>query len=98
MKKYLWVVALVLSSLVASSLFAGTVPADSSRAHQDQAFLNQLAGQTKAPMSPVLVKAPLPVLSVIRCQDTYCQIDANCNVSCYNSGYCNKGLNRCVPY
>jgi hypothetical protein len=98
MKKYLWVVALVLSSLVASSLFAGTVPTDSTRAQQDQAFLNTLAGQAKAPMSPVLVKTPLPVLEVIRCPDAYCRIDTDCDVACYNSGFCNRALNRCVPY
>jgi hypothetical protein len=94
MKKYLWVMALVLSSLV-----AGTVAADSSRAQQDQAFLNELARPATAPVSPVEVKTPLlPALGVIRCQDTYCQVDANCNVSCYNSGFCNRGTNRCVPY
>ena len=85
-------------ALVFSPLVAGTVAADSSRTQQDQAFLNELARPATAPVSPVEVKTRLlPKLSY-RCQATYCQIDADCNIPCFNSGFCNRGTNLCVPY
>jgi hypothetical protein len=93
MKKYLWVVALVISSL-----FAGSVAADSSHAQQDQAFLKELAQQVKVPMLPMSV-APeqdhLPLPSPALCNQVSCTANFQCQAPCPGGGYCDRFLKKC---
>lgn len=92
MKKYLWVVALVLSSL-----FAGSVAADSSHAQQDQAFLQELAQQAKLPMSvavaPEQDQLPLPTLAL--CNQVSCTANYQCQTPCPGGGYCDRFTKKC---
>ncbi|MDP9122730.1 MAG: hypothetical protein M3O15_15395 [Acidobacteriota bacterium] len=93
MKKNLWVMVLVLSSL-----FAGTVAAESSRSQQDQVFFNQLVQQAKAPMSAVLVPAP-SVKSL--CSVTRCNSSSTCWAVCpggVGSSYCDVRQHECYPF
>jgi hypothetical protein len=94
MKKYLWILAL---ALVISSRFAGSLAADSSHARQDQAFLDGLAQQARAPMSAVLVPAP-SVKSL--CSVTRCNSNPTCWAVCpggAGSSYCDVVQHKCFP-
>jgi hypothetical protein len=97
MKKYLWVLAL---ALVISALSAGSVAADSSHKLQDQAFLNALAQQVKAPVSPVFVLSdnPLPGPPAV-C--SFCTTDTDCWATCpggEGSSYCDRIRHKCLPF
>jgi len=84
MKKCLLVVALVMASLCARN-----VAADSSHAAQDQAFLNQLAQQAEAPMTPAAAQVPLkPGTALLLCNQTSCRYHSDCQVACPGGGYC----------
>jgi len=92
MKKYLWVMALV----VLSSWFAGSVAADSSHAQQDQAFLQQLA-QPAAPM-PVFVSPEQeqpPIAAPALCNQVSCTANFQCQTPCPGCGYCDPSTRRC---
>lgn len=97
MKKYLCLVALVLATLTAA-----TVSADGSPTPQDQAFVQGLAQQAKAPESPVLAEdCPAPQAANVYCQGVYCTQDNDCWTYCIGgvgASYCNRGLHNCVPY
>jgi hypothetical protein len=99
MKKVLWVLALVL---MVSSLFAGSLMADSSHAQQDQTFLSSLAQPAQAPTPPVLAAAPPDVLAPpASCVNLGCSKDSDCWPSCGGEGssYCSHSfIRRCVPY
>jgi hypothetical protein len=95
MKKYLRVLAF---AMVISTLSAGSIAADSSHAQQDQAFLNSLAQQVKAPVSPVLVLSenPLPAPPSV-CLS--CNTDTQCWATCpggAGSSYCYR--HKCLPF
>jgi hypothetical protein len=91
MKKYPWV-ALVL---VISSLFAGSVAADSSHAQQDQAFLQELAQQAKLPMSVAPEQDQLPLPSPALCNQVSCTANFQCQTPCPGGGYCDRFLKKC---
>jgi hypothetical protein len=93
MKKYLWVVALV----VLSSLFAGSVAADSSHAQQDQAFLQQLAQPAKAPMTVFASpeQEQPPVAAPALCNQVSCTANFQCQTPCPGGGYCDRFLKKC---
>ena len=99
MKKSLWVV------LIFTSLSAATAAADgssSSTQQDDQAFVQELAQQAKAPEAPVLADdCPVPLAANVYCQGVYCNIDQDCWAYCIGgvgASYCNRGLHNCVPY
>lgn len=96
MKKVLWVLVL---ALMVSSLFAGSLMADTSHAQQDQAFLSSLA---QTPISPVLAAAPPEVLAPpASCINLACSKDSDCWPYCGGEGssYCSHNfIRKCVPY
>lgn len=94
MKKYPWVLALLLSSL-----FVGSVAADSSHAQQDQAFLQQLSQQAQAPASPVPGEAPVFAAVHGSCIRLNCRVDSDCWPYCGgpDAVFCNS-LHFCNPY
>jgi hypothetical protein len=92
MKKYLWVVTLVLLSS-----FAGIAAADSSHVQQDQAFLHELAQQAQTPGTVAMAEVPLPLAPLSLCNQTFCNKDSDCYAACggIGSGYCDRGVHRC---
>jgi hypothetical protein len=100
MKKYLWLVVLVLASS-----FAGSVAADTAHVQQDQAFLHQLVqsiSPVQVPMSPVLADSPAPFAPpAVYCSGFYCNTDTDCWTHCIGgegASYCNRALHDCYPY
>ncbi|HZF07454.1 MAG TPA: hypothetical protein VFE33_01565 [Thermoanaerobaculia bacterium] len=101
MKKYLWLVALVLASSLAVP-----VAADPAHAQQDQAFVHQLVQSiSPAPAtmsSPVLAESSSPFAPpAVYCSGFYCYTDTDCWTHCIGgegASFCNRALHNCVPY
>ncbi len=101
MKKYVWVVALVLVST-----FAATAAADvTSQTRQDQAFVASLAQPSAQPAKSqacLATTVTAPVTTAATCINLACETDFNCE-TCpggLSAWYCaTVGLDKkCVPY
>jgi hypothetical protein len=98
MKKYLWVSGLVLSSLLAGTVAAGSSPAQQQRQQQGLASGQQSNAPRSLAPSPILTASP----SAARlCQGTYCRFDSDCYAACpggEGSSYCDPRQHECYPY
>ena len=96
MRKYVLAIALSLSFLTAATAVAEN-PGDL----QDEAFLQELAQQEQAPVTPALDGALAPVAVYEYCPGIQCFVDADCHYWCpggVGGSYCNRALRKCFPY